>query len=355
MEIDDVERQEGAGFQGDHRGVARRAREQRQLADKLAGAEDHVLRGQLHFDFAVDDEIHAVAGGAAAHDHRAGREIARPQQFGDLGDQRGADIVEERHLGDQLPGAQELAPPQLMGIPIGDDAGPQGKEKNAADHQDAAQNPAADRLRHDVAISGRCHRHDPPPQRGGDRGEGIRVGVAFEQIGDAGCGQENDRKAEQHRQERLAGVADHPAERRQARRIADIFEGPDKAEQTDLRPLLYRHDSGQRADQVEQPAERHRPEQPGSQRPAMLADRRRRRGNQAQDVFGDEKGRHDIKTRAQDKAVVGLDRCFRLGEHDRDPDGDHRVMHRPEDPRLRIPVVRIEDAVQEPQVHRASF
>src|SRR5205807_8946801 len=35
------------------------------------------------------------------------------------------------------------------------------------------------------------------------------------------------------------------------------------------------------------------------------------------------------------------------------PDRDHCVMRRPEDPRLRIPVVRVEDAVQEPQVHRA--
>jgi hypothetical protein len=31
-------------------------------------------------------------------------------------DGRGADIVEERNLGDEIPGSQKLAPAQLLGI-----------------------------------------------------------------------------------------------------------------------------------------------------------------------------------------------------------------------------------------------
>src|SRR5229473_3193854 len=82
-----------------------------------------------------------------------------------LGNQRSSDVVEKRHLGDELPGAQKLPPAELLGIAVDDDAGPQRKDQDAADHDDAGKRPSGDRMRHDIAIAGRRHRHDPPPQR----------------------------------------------------------------------------------------------------------------------------------------------------------------------------------------------
>src|SRR6266478_6186580 len=103
----------------------------------MPGSEAERIGLQLHLVLALDDEIHAVAGLAAAHDDGAGRVVARAQQPRHLGDQRGPDVVEKRYLGDELPGAQKLAPTQLLGIAVDDDAGPQRKDQNAADHDDA--------------------------------------------------------------------------------------------------------------------------------------------------------------------------------------------------------------------------
>ena len=73
--------------------------------------------------------------------------------------------MEERHLGDQFPSAQELPAPQLLGIAGGENAGPQREDQNAADHDHSGQHPAGDRLRHDIAIAGGGQGHDRPPQR----------------------------------------------------------------------------------------------------------------------------------------------------------------------------------------------
>ena len=112
----------------DDRRIARAAGQQRDLAKELPGSEIYRLRRQTDLDFARGDEIHAIAVLAAADDDGAGGIVARPQQARHVGDRRGADVVEERHLGDEIPGSQEVAPPRFLGKAGGEDAGPQRKD-----------------------------------------------------------------------------------------------------------------------------------------------------------------------------------------------------------------------------------
>ncbi len=95
----------------------------------------------------------------------ARRVVARPQQARDVGDDRGADVVEERHLGDEVPGAQKLAPPQLLGIAGRENAGPQRENQDAGNHDDPGQNPPERGYRRHIAVAGRCQGYDRPPQR----------------------------------------------------------------------------------------------------------------------------------------------------------------------------------------------
>jgi hypothetical protein len=75
------------------------------------------------------------------------------------------------------------------------------------------------------------HCYDPPPQSSRDRPERIRLRGALEEVFKAGRGEEDDGKAEQHREERLAGVADRPPQTDKTSRVADELEHPDQTEQ----------------------------------------------------------------------------------------------------------------------------
>src|SRR5271165_5735408 len=92
--------------------------------------------------------------------------LARSQETRDIGDDRGPDVMEERNLGDEIPGSKKLAAPRFLGEARCEDAGPQSKDDDAAHHHDAAQHPPERRYRNDIAIAGGRQGHDRPPQRG---------------------------------------------------------------------------------------------------------------------------------------------------------------------------------------------
>ena len=105
--VDDVQAKKGALLHRDDGGVARIAGEQREFAKEVPRAEADRLRSQSDFDFARGDKIHAVAAFAAPDDDGPGRIIAPPQKLRDLGNGPGAGTVEERNLGDEIPGSQK--------------------------------------------------------------------------------------------------------------------------------------------------------------------------------------------------------------------------------------------------------
>src|SRR6266446_6319183 len=114
--IDDVEAEKGGLPHRDDGGVARIAGEQREFAKEIPRPGTDRLGSHADFEFARGDKIHAIAALAAADDDGPGRIIARPQKLRYIGDGRGADIAEERNLGDEIPGSQKLAPPRFLEI-----------------------------------------------------------------------------------------------------------------------------------------------------------------------------------------------------------------------------------------------
>ena len=114
--IDDVQAEKCRLPRRDNRGAARIAGQQSEFAKEIPRPETYRFRHHANFDFSRGDKIHAVAPLAAPDDRGPGRVIAWPQELGYIGDGRGADIVEERYLGDEVPGSQKLAPPRLLEI-----------------------------------------------------------------------------------------------------------------------------------------------------------------------------------------------------------------------------------------------
>ncbi len=176
--------------------------------------------------------------------------------------------------------------------------------------------------------------------------------MALDQIGNAGGGQQHDREAEQHGEQGLLRLPDDPAEARQPRRVADVFEGPDETEQAGRGDPGQRGKRRQGAQQIENPAERHRPEKPRPQRAVVLVARQVGRGNQAQHVFGDEKGADEVIGAAQHRIVVGRNDRHRVGQHRGNPDRDQDMVHQAKQPRRPGGAVGIEQHVQPPAVHR---
>src|ERR1700738_5661673 len=129
--IDDVKAKKGGLPHRDDSGIARIAGEQRELAKEIPRPETDRLGSQSDFDFSRCDKIHAVAAFAAPNDNGSGRIIARAQKLRHIGDGGGADIVEERNLGDEIPGSQKLAPPGFLSKAHRKNARPQGEDENA--------------------------------------------------------------------------------------------------------------------------------------------------------------------------------------------------------------------------------
>ena len=164
----------------DDGGVARIAGQQCQFAKKVPCPETYTFRHHSNFDFSGSDKIHAVALLAAPDDDGPRRIIAWPQKLCDIGDHCGTDVVEERNLGDEVPGSQKLAPPDLLEVAGRENAGPQGDDGNTADHDDPSQHAAKHGLRYSIAVTGGCHRDDRPPQRRRNRAEDFGLGRALQ-------------------------------------------------------------------------------------------------------------------------------------------------------------------------------
>src|SRR3984893_4953928 len=131
--IDDVKAKKRGLPHRDDGCMARIAGEQRELAKEIPWPETDRLGSQSDFDLARGDKIHAVAAFAAPNDDGPSRIIARAQKLRHIHDGGGADIVEERNLGDEIPGSQKLAPPGFLSKAHCENARPQGEDENAAD------------------------------------------------------------------------------------------------------------------------------------------------------------------------------------------------------------------------------
>ena len=87
----------------------------------------------LDHDLAGNDEVHAVGILVAADDRGSGFHPERPQDEGHAGDARGGQMPEKRHLGDELPGDDEVSPAQFLDESRGDDARRHGEAEDAED------------------------------------------------------------------------------------------------------------------------------------------------------------------------------------------------------------------------------
>jgi hypothetical protein len=125
----------------------------------------------------------------------------------------------------------------------------------------------------------------------------------------------------------MAGVADDPAKAVEARRVAGELEHPDEAEERRVAPPEQDVEQpGQRPQEIEDAAERHRPGEPRAPMRAMLA-RRGRGGEEPRDIFAGEEQADEVKDDIE-PGVVGLPHLrLGIGEHDGDTGHDHRVMH----------------------------
>ena len=119
----------------------------------------------IDLHFAGGDEIHAIADLAAANDGGPFRHFEPPQHVRDFGDRRRVERLEKRHLADEVPGLNEIAPPVFGGKTGGENAGRQAECGDAADHDEGAEQMSQLRQRHRVAVAGRRQRHDRPPHR----------------------------------------------------------------------------------------------------------------------------------------------------------------------------------------------
>ena len=164
-------------------------------------------------------------------------------------------------------------------------------------------------------------------------------------MGEAGSGEEDNGKAEQHGQQPLPLVPDDASEAREPRRIAHIFEGPDKTEEGRPRALRHEQDPGQGANQVVNAGERSSPEEPRPPGSEVLVARLCGRGDQAQHVFRDEESADNIKAGGEHQGVLALHLLHRLRQHDSDSDGRHRVVHDAKHVGRRMGALGIEQAI----------
>jgi hypothetical protein len=118
-------------------------------------------------------------------------------------------------------------------------------------------------LRYHVAIARRRHRDDRPPQRRRDGAENVGLGRALQQVGEARREQEKYAEAEQNGEQGVPGIADHPLQDHQPRRVADELERPNEAKQA--RKAGIEDDvehAGKGTEKIEYAAERSGPGEP---------------------------------------------------------------------------------------------
>ena len=94
-----------------------------QVAEERARFQPDRRRSDVDFDFAVGDEdMHRRPGRGGSR--RSGRHFEPPQHMGDFGNRRRVERLEERHLADEVPGLDEIAPPAFGGETGGQNTGP---------------------------------------------------------------------------------------------------------------------------------------------------------------------------------------------------------------------------------------
>lgn len=114
LELSGPEMQQVTGRDRAHGVRALAAVQQRHLAEEGTALQSHGVAGDLDYQLAGDHEVHAVGLVALAEDGGAGFEPHRLEDQGDAGDPRRAQMAEQRHPRDQLPGDDEVAPPKLL-------------------------------------------------------------------------------------------------------------------------------------------------------------------------------------------------------------------------------------------------
>src|SRR5262249_57287192 len=92
------------------------------FTEEMAHAQSHPFVRQLDLYLAGGDEIHRVAGFAAAHDDSARLGLLRPQEPHDVGDLVGGELGEQGHPPDHSPGHDKVAAMNFLRKSIGDDA-----------------------------------------------------------------------------------------------------------------------------------------------------------------------------------------------------------------------------------------
>ncbi len=201
--------------------------EHRHFAEKLTRTERHILAVLQHdFDAAGSDEVDGMCGFAFADDHLPGLGKLRAQQLHDVGNAGGVELGEQRHLGNHAPRHDEVAPMNLFGKCVGDDANRQRDQHDAEKNSACGDHLAERRHRHDVAVANGAQRDDRPPHRIRDGAEFVGLHFAFSEMHQR-C--DHKRRARRHHQTAEQGppfAVEHVEQRTHGRRIARDFEEP---------------------------------------------------------------------------------------------------------------------------------
>src|SRR6185437_795845 len=102
--------------------------------------------------------------------------------MGKLDDSRRGEIVEKRHARHEIPVLDEIATTMFSRKTGGENAGPQSKHPEAADHHYACDHATKKCLRHGIAVTGSRKRRNRPPQRQWQAAKPFRLTRALECI-----------------------------------------------------------------------------------------------------------------------------------------------------------------------------
>ena len=336
-EIGEIEMQQLA-IRLRHRGrAARLAGNERHLAEELARAHDSRLRLQFDRNLARNDEIHAVAGLAAADDDLARAESARPEKLRHLGDARGTQPMEERDARDEVPGAQELAAPHLLAEARHQDGRPHRADADPAQHDGAGEQPPEGGDGHLVAIAHGGERRDRPPQRARNAAERIGLRLALEHVGERRGEHQHHGEAEEQAEQHLARIAEHPPEEIEARRVRHELQQPEGAEELRRRQRNARQqlDKGQGAGKIDDAAEIRRPMPARAPRLVIMRPVRPRRDREPQRVLDGEDDRENPHDRSAERRRCRADTGLRREDDGGDADRHRSLVRDPDRPRPR--------------------
>ena len=156
--------------------------------------------------------------------------------------------------------------------------------------------------------------------------------VALDKVGKARRDHQDDAETEQNRQQRLRGMAEDAADAFEPRGITDRLQRPDEGEKACTIGPQQRIENGrQHAQEIEETARRDGPGEPRPQRSAVLGPGGAAGSDEAQPVFGAEEGADGGKPCCDERVMSPPPGGHAIGEQDRDPGNDHRVVDAAED------------------------